>query len=136
MSYEKYLNSPQWAARRDEVLDRAGNRCEYVAPRGWRCPRVGNLQVHHLHYDTVYRERPEDLQALCDYHHRLVTVTGWRCAACGRPVYPDTGWGDGALGYAAYVVHTIERQYPGRRVIDVLKSHGSKLCACCESPCR
>jgi hypothetical protein len=65
-----------------------------------------------------------------------MTVMDWRCAACGRPVYPGLCWGDEALGYAAYVVHAIERQYPGHRVIDVLKSHGPRLCICCESPRR
>jgi hypothetical protein len=57
--YWNYLLSPQWAERRQAVLDRAGGRCERCGTEAER------LEVHHLHYRTIFRETPEDLQAVC-----------------------------------------------------------------------
>ena len=61
--YDAYLASPEWAARRDLVLDRAGGICE-----GCRCARA--TQAHHRNYDHVGDEFLFELVAVCDACHR------------------------------------------------------------------
>lgn len=57
--YRLYIRSPEWRARRDQVLARAAYRCE-------RCGLYGRgLEVHHLRYDNLGHEPDEDLQVLC-----------------------------------------------------------------------
>ncbi len=64
--YREYLNSPEWRAKRQQVLDRDGHRCQ-------KCGVGGVLQCHHLTYLRVGREELTDLQALCfdchETHH-------------------------------------------------------------------
>ena len=61
---EVYLRSPHWRARRSQAIGRAGGRCE-------RCGARGRLEVHHLTYKRLGRERDRDLRALCHRCHRL-----------------------------------------------------------------
>jgi hypothetical protein len=61
-AYVAYLKSPVWAARRTEALQQAGGHCQ-------RCGAPAR-EVHHLTYERVGAERPEDLQALCAPCHR------------------------------------------------------------------
>jgi len=66
--YQSYLRSPQWYARRQVALAKAGRRCR-------DCGRpTAKLQVHHLTYKRIFREHPKDLRALCwkchKRHHR------------------------------------------------------------------
>ena len=46
------------------------------------CGEFVQLTLHHLHYDTVGRERPEDLEALCwpchKQRHRDINWDYWR----------------------------------------------------------
>jgi 5-methylcytosine-specific restriction endonuclease McrA len=63
-TYDDFLKSPEWAATRAVALKRAGGRCE-------RCGAPAR-EVHHLTYERVGAERPEDLQALCAPCHRTV----------------------------------------------------------------
>lgn len=57
-SKEEYYKSPEWEKVRLFALHRASHRCQ-------RCGAGGVLQVHHLTYDRLYDERPEDLEVLC-----------------------------------------------------------------------
>jgi hypothetical protein len=60
--YQAYLASPQWRAKREEILSARG--------RAWeRCGRTVDLQIHHTHYRTLGNERPEDLEVLCPPCH-------------------------------------------------------------------
>jgi len=91
--YEQYLQSPQWRAIREQKLAEAGYRCEFDAvggDEGWifeqdddgRCSTTDGLEVHHLTYDNLGRERMEDLKVLCVRHHALthaMTAICWRC---------------------------------------------------------
>lgn len=62
-NYTAYLNSAHWKAKRREAFTHYGRKCR-------RCPAVDSLQVHHLHYRTLYREDVErDLQILCKACH-------------------------------------------------------------------
>lgn len=63
--YLKYLYSSTWKDKRREALRLAGYRCCV-------CGTTNNLNVHHKHYKTLYRENPaEDLLVVCRIHHRM-----------------------------------------------------------------
>jgi hypothetical protein len=62
VAYETYLHSPEWAERRRYKLQQAGHRCQ-------GCDSDELLEVHHLTYDRVGHERPEDLMVLCNLCH-------------------------------------------------------------------
>ena len=89
--YEDYINkSPVWQDKRHRVVVvRAGGRCEQLTPDG-RCTARA-VHCHHLHYRNLFHERLEDLQALCETHHRAAHV--WeknpRCRYCRRRVFDD-----------------------------------------------
>jgi hypothetical protein len=61
--YPRYLASPHWLALRKQVIERAMGFCEVCG--GTEC-----IQVHHLTYQRLRRERLEDLQALCRQCHK------------------------------------------------------------------
>jgi hypothetical protein len=64
--YAEYLRSPHWRTIRAEALRRAEHRCQ--APD---CPGTsGRLHVHHLTYERLGKELPDDLQVLCSDCHR------------------------------------------------------------------
>lgn len=56
--YAQYLASPGWRKRRNEALKLSG----------WQCSRCGvrkGLEVHHVTYERIGAELPEDLAVLC-----------------------------------------------------------------------
>ena len=59
--YHKYLLSSEWKAKRLSVLNERGI-CD-------KCGKKKNLHVHHLTYDNIFHERPEDLIVLCKKCH-------------------------------------------------------------------
>lgn len=59
---EGYLLSSKWQEKRRSILMRAGYKCEL-------CGSTDRLDVHHLTYERVRYERPDDLQALCRSCH-------------------------------------------------------------------
>jgi len=62
-SLGEYYQSEQWATKRLFALHRADHRCE-------RCySKSRHLHVHHVTYDRIYNERPEDLEVLCPKCH-------------------------------------------------------------------
>ena len=63
--YRRYLRSAHWRTLRQQVLRRAGGRCE-------TCGRAGRLEVHHLMYERRGNELLGDLRALCRDCHRDV----------------------------------------------------------------
>ena len=60
--YLSYLKSETWRKRRYAALERAGFRCELY-------PETDNLQVHHLSYERLGNEDPNDLLVICTGHH-------------------------------------------------------------------
>ena len=60
--YRRYLASPEWRAKRREIFELRGGRCEGC---GFQAE-----QVHHLTYERVGAELPSDLMAICDACHR------------------------------------------------------------------
>lgn len=61
--YQAYLMSPEWRVNRQPALDRAKGICE-------RCHKAAVRNVHHLTYERVGHELPEDLIALCRSCHK------------------------------------------------------------------
>jgi 5-methylcytosine-specific restriction endonuclease McrA len=61
--HRAYLRSPEWKARRNEALLRAGGRC-------MDCGSSKNLYVHHLTYKRHGNELARDLRVLCRRCHR------------------------------------------------------------------
>jgi hypothetical protein len=73
MSLDQFLNGRTWRIRADERKHAAGFRCE-------QCGARTVLDVHHLTYENVGRERDEDLIVLCRRCH---------AAAHSRPLPPE-----------------------------------------------
>lgn len=63
LTYEEYIRSPWWRARKAAVIRYRGERCE-------RCGCTHWLQLHHRTYERLCRELPEDVELLCDQCHR------------------------------------------------------------------
>jgi 5-methylcytosine-specific restriction endonuclease McrA len=63
MTYAEYLRTPEWRARRNRVLIRAGHKCEL-------CNASGLIDVHHRTYDHYAQEQQNQLMALCRSCHR------------------------------------------------------------------
>jgi len=66
--YHKYLESPEWDARRKWWLRRADWRCQFCNESSQA------LHCHHRTYDRIYQEDPDDVIVLCqtchDWHHK------------------------------------------------------------------
>lgn len=62
LTYAEYINSKRWAKKREEALAFHGSRCS-------ECGTSHQLQVHHIHYKTLFSERMQDLRILCHDCH-------------------------------------------------------------------
>lgn len=63
VSHSTYIRSREWNVRRKQALKDANYKCE-------RCGISGKkLEVHHLHYENLGEELPEDLIAVCRKCH-------------------------------------------------------------------
>jgi hypothetical protein len=73
VDYHDYINSAQWHRRRAAWLRKHGGWCRACYRKG------GEVELHHLTYARLGRERDDDLMALCRTPcHERVT------AACRR----------------------------------------------------
>ncbi len=63
--YRDYLKSREWSAIRADMITVRGEACEV-------CGSSHHLQVHHLTYDNLFFEEPEDLVLLCAKCHTKV----------------------------------------------------------------
>lgn len=89
--YTDYLNSAEWTARREKVMQRAGGICE-------GCRQRPATEVHHLSYEHVTQEFLFELVAICgDCHAR------WH----GQPARPKADWTPRHTG------HVQEKPSPG-----------------------
>lgn len=64
--YNKYINGPRWAAKREAWFNAFGKFCRACGTT------YGPIQLHHMTYDRLGRERMSDLIALCSKCHREV----------------------------------------------------------------
>lgn len=61
-TYDEYLHSDAWAARRDDALRRADHRCQI-------CNSDAEVHVHHRTYERIGAELSSDLTVLCAACH-------------------------------------------------------------------
>ncbi|WBC28395.1 HNH endonuclease [Rhodobacteraceae phage LS06-2018-MD05] len=61
--YYDYLESDKWAQLKIDLYNYRGRKCE-------KCGLTYKLQVHHLTYDNIFNEEPEDLIILCENCHK------------------------------------------------------------------
>ena len=64
VTYDEYLTTTSWMCRAMQAKDRANWHCQTPG-----CLSEGPLEVHHLTYARVGRERPDDLVVLCEDCH-------------------------------------------------------------------
>jgi 5-methylcytosine-specific restriction endonuclease McrA len=65
--YKAYLLSPEWRVFRKQILSDRGSKCENCG-----FDKVIKLHIHHLTYDRLYNELPEDVKILCRRCHESV----------------------------------------------------------------
>lgn len=61
--YQDYLKSNEWAQLKIDLFNYRGRSCEI-------CGVNYSLQVHHLTYENIFNEEPEDLIILCKKCHQ------------------------------------------------------------------
>jgi 5-methylcytosine-specific restriction endonuclease McrA len=64
--YNRYINSQQWKQKRALALKAAQYRCQHCGFSKW----TKTLEVHHLTYERLGAERPDDLIVLCEECHK------------------------------------------------------------------
>ena len=72
MPYADYLQTPEWTAKRELVLDRDSHCCHVCSSRE-------SLNVHHLTYDRRGNEDLDDLVALCKTCHSCYHQSSMIC---------------------------------------------------------
>jgi hypothetical protein len=88
--YHEYLASREWAALRERVRERSGNRCE-------RCFNAPQHAVHHLTYERAGHEELTDLMAICNPCHEFLSARSDRdprityCSLCEAGEVEDAG---------------------------------------------
>lgn len=68
-TYELYLDSDEWKAKRKEALEEAGNKCSI-------CGSTDHLQVHHLSYEELEGKDISQVRVLCKSCHEKVHASG------------------------------------------------------------
>lgn len=77
VSYDDYLDTKHWAAKRADTLRRRAYKCQ-------TCSSTGQLNVHHNTYENVGHEKTNDLYVMCVPCHNLLHTASW------APKSPDT----------------------------------------------
>jgi hypothetical protein len=67
--YQEYLRSPEWRRKREKRLELD----LYLCQKCGKTSKEYRLEVHHLTYERLGRERMEDLQTLCILCHPIET---------------------------------------------------------------
>ncbi|MBW1619032.1 MULTISPECIES: HNH endonuclease [Empedobacter] len=63
--YHKYLESPEWRAKREMVFKRDGYTCT-------KCKSRPAFHAHHLTYKNIFNEKLEDLISVCAECHSQI----------------------------------------------------------------
>jgi len=61
--YNDYLKSDQWKMMRAGLIYIRGSKCE-------NCGNTEKLEIHHLNYNNIFKEKMSDLKILCRDCHR------------------------------------------------------------------
>jgi 5-methylcytosine-specific restriction endonuclease McrA len=71
IDYKQYIKSAEWRLKRRELINELGSQYSRCGFSKRYLRSLGrHLQVHHLHYDTLGCERPEDVMILCNICHK------------------------------------------------------------------
>ena len=65
--YKKYLSSKTWANIKIELILHRGPFCQVCRKK----KHPLKLDVHHLTYENIFNENPEDLMLLCKVCHQV-----------------------------------------------------------------
>jgi phage terminase large subunit GpA-like protein len=65
IAYHEYIHSDLWRIRCSEYKLKINNRCEH-------CGNMTFLQLHHIRYTNLGKEKDEDLIALCEKCHKKI----------------------------------------------------------------
>jgi len=89
--YRRYRESVAWKAKRKDKIKTANGKCQI-------CGSEYDLHIHHLTYENIFNEKPNDLIVLCEpchikYHDKfcskkfrlLYTQCPKECSRCGEP---------------------------------------------------
>lgn len=69
VDYYKYIHSPEWFQRTQEIRKRINGLCECCTMRYGSC-------VHHRTYKRLGEELPEDLIHVCKQCHKMIHKKG------------------------------------------------------------
>lgn len=64
VGYSTYIKSYAWRKKRDVAFKKLGRKCQNCGIENIR------LDVHHKHYKTLYHERIQDIEILCEKCHK------------------------------------------------------------------
>lgn len=91
--YAQYLQSAHWRDLREQAISNGSRRCAQCLLPRWVAELAydQDLHVHHLTYERLGNERPEDLRVVCARcheiatfgHSRLRVVRAFPCKLCG-----------------------------------------------------
>jgi hypothetical protein len=65
--HKVYLKSKEWKEKRDLVMEFYKSKCNDCGEKA--------TDVHHLHYNNIFKEKFEDLIPLCRYCHNKKHIT-------------------------------------------------------------
>lgn len=65
MTYQHYIKSEEWYQLKIDLLNKRGCKCEKCGIK----KRPTSLHIHHISYERLFNEKPEDLMILCPICH-------------------------------------------------------------------
>lgn len=79
LEYQRYLKDHHWRMFRKWILRQRGGACEKCGISNvWSIMAYGQpINVHHISYDHLGQERPEDVVVLCRRCHEEAHCTAW-----------------------------------------------------------
>lgn len=76
--YDRYIRSKAWREKREQILAHYGHTCSL-------CGSHTDLQIHHLHYNSVGTEQMADVAVCCKRCHFKLHHAGSRRATETAP---------------------------------------------------
>ena len=103
IGYDRYINSEMWKNKARYAKYKKGPDCE-------RCGKKNCvLEVHHKHYNTLYHERLEDVEVLCDVCHPKADQE--REKETAFHTWADKVYGDRWYSFSQYTLDAIQEEF-------------------------
>ena len=158
--YSTFLQSERWRTIRKRKLDSLEvPGCEFEVRDGHQAYPEENwvacgslrekseknyfnreLHVHHLTYDRIGgREKDDDLQVLCSYHHAVAELLKKNCVRCWEPVFDDYEDASREWLFATegeMYVPSGGGEYNWLDCLNLALSDAPSLCSYCDHMCR